>query len=700
MRASLRLVASMGWICLSPGVAGAQVPAGGEFQVNTYTTGDQIVPHIASLGGGGFVVVWDSAAQSAIVGRRHDAAGTPLGAEIQESVPSAYLRGLPSVAAYGAGRFVVTWTLAPTVMARRYDAAGLPLGSPMPVTSPPPMFYVPTTSHVSAAADGSFVVGASFFSGHSPVEPPFYLFNLFDRSDAPVCSTGTRSRPESAFLPDGGFVGVSTLRTLGFPPPVAQYQRFDRACVGPFLPLNTNTTLWAVDPSVAANANGDFVVAWASGPEFASSDTILARRFNAAGTPVGAELQVSAGTTNVKRLPSVGIAGDGSFQVAWESAGQDGSGAGIFARRFAADGTPREPEFQVNTYTTGAQSLPRVAADPNGNFVVAWQSAGQDGSGAGVFAQRFGGLRAAALAIDDGGNDVLEAGETATVSPSWRNVNGAAQTFGGSASSFTGPGAPGDPTYTLSDAVAAYGTVANGVTASCTATGDCYGVAVSVPTTRPAPHWDARLAEEITPGSLGLSQVWSVHLGGSFSDVPASNPFYRFVETLLHRGVTGGCAADRYCPESATTREQMAVFVVVAKEGAGYAPRACGTPVFPDVPASSAFCPWIEELARRGVVSGCGGGLYCPQAAVSREEMAVFVLRTLDPALSPPPCAAPPMFGDVPPSSSFCRWIEELARRAVVTGCGNGNYCPTAPVTREQMGVFIAVTFGLTLYGP
>jgi hypothetical protein len=58
------------------------------------------------------------------------------------------------------------------------------------------------------------------------------------------------------------------------------------------------------------------------------------------------------------------------------------------------------------------------------------------------------------------------------------------------------------------------------------------------------------------------------------------------------------------------------------------------------------------------------------------------------------------MFNDVPASSPFCPWIEELARRGVVSGCGGGNYCPAAPVTREQMAVFISATFGLQLYGP
>jgi hypothetical protein len=100
------------------------------------------------------------------------------------------------------------------------------------------------------------------------------------------------------------------------------------------------------------------------------------------------------------------------------------------------------------------------------------------------------------------------------------------------------------------------------------------------------------------------------------------------------------------------------------------------------------------------VVTGCGGGNYCPTAPVTREQMAVFVLRTLDPALSPPNCVPPNLYLDVPETSAFCRWIEELTNRSVVSGCGGGNYCPTNPVTREQMGVFIGGSFSLSLYGP
>ena len=207
------------------------------------------------------------------------------------------------------------------------------------------------------------------------------------------------------------------------------------------------------------------------------------------------------------------------------------------------------------------------------------------------------------------------------------------------------------------------------------------------------------MGEALLPANLGASKTWTLHVGDSFDDVPRTNGFYRFVETIIHRGVTAGCGPSTFCPTQPTSRAQMAVFVLAAKEGPASVPPACGSPMFADVPATSPFCPWIEELARRGVVAGCGGGNFCPDDAVTREQVAVFVLRTQDPQLTPSACGTP-VFNDVPASSPFCPWIEELARRNVVSGCGGGNYCPAAPVTREQMAVFIAGGFGLQLYGP
>jgi hypothetical protein len=59
-----------------------------------------------------------------------------------------------------------------------------------------------------------------------------------------------------------------------------------------------------------------------------------------------------------------------------------------------------------------------------------------------------------------------------------------------------------------------------------------------------------------------------------------------------------------------------------------------------------------------------------------------------------------PTFLDVPCSSGFASWIEELVARGITAGCGGGNYCPTSSVTRGQMAVFLTSTFGLKLYGP
>jgi hypothetical protein len=300
-------------------------------------------------------------------------------------------------------------------------------------------------------------------------------------------------------------------------------------------------------------------------------------------------------------------------------------------------------------------------------------------------------LGSAGLAVDTAGNAVLEPNETAVVAPSWFNACVSPASFGGTLSNFTGPTGVA---YSVPDSVATYSIPAFNA-GSCSSTGDCYSVLATTPA-RPVTHWDTTVFEQVA----GNGRTWTLHVGASFTDVPTSSAFYRFVETILHKNVTGGCTATTYCPASSTTREQMAVFVLVAKEGPGFTPQVCvsGSERFTDVPASSPFCKWIEEIARRQVVGGCTPTTYCPAAAVTREQVAVFALKTADPPANPPACGTP-MFADVPASSPFCRWIEELVRRGVVAGCGGGNYCPTTNVTREQMSVFLTVTFGLTLYG-
>ena len=101
-----------------------------------------------------------------------------------------------------------------------------------------------------------------------------------------------------------------------------------------------------------------------------------------------AQTVVNAYTTSAQGRSSVAADGQGRFIVVWASNGQDGDGTGIFGRRFDADGAPLGDDFAVNTYTTGDQSLPRVAANADGDFVVVWQ--GEAGASRDdVFGRRF-----------------------------------------------------------------------------------------------------------------------------------------------------------------------------------------------------------------------------------------------------------------------------------------------------------------------
>ena len=145
--------------------------------------------------------------------------------------------------------------------------------------------------------------------------------------------------------------------------------------------------------------------------------------------------------------------------------------------------------------------------------------------------------------------------------------------------------------------------------------------------------------------------------------------------------------APLYCPNAFVRRDQMAVFLLKTEHGSTHVPPSC-LGVFPDVACPGLFADWIEELASEGITAGCGGGDYCPLSPVTREQMAVFLLKTEHgSAHTPPPCTG--VFADVPCPSPFAPWIEELAAEGVTGGCGSGDYCPASPVTRAQMSVFL-----------
>ena len=115
-----------------------------------------------------------------------------------------------------------------------------------------------------------------------------------------------------------------------------------------------------------------------------------------------------------------------------------------------------------------------------------------------------------------------------------------------------------------------------------------------------------------------------------FSDVPVSGKEWMepWIDQYYREGMTAGCGGGNYCPENNVTRAEMAVFVLRALHGGGYAPPAASG-VFADVPVAGKewMEPWIIQFYNEGITTGCGGGNYCPENNVTRAEMAVFIGR-------------------------------------------------------------------------
>jgi hypothetical protein len=177
-----------------------------------------------------------------------------------------------------------------------------------------------------------------------------------------------------------------------------------------------------------------------------------------------------------------------------------------------------------------------------------------------------------------------------------------------------------------------------------------------------------------------------------FSDVPGSQQFYFHITKLVANAITVGCGTGIYCPLNSVTRQQMAVFLLKSKNGLCYVPPPC-TGVFPDVPCSSGFAPWIEALAAAGITGGCGGGNYCPTNPVTRQQMAVFLLKTKHGSSYVPPACNGDFLDVACPGNPFADWIEQLAAENITGGCGGGNYCPAQAVRRDQMAAFLYNTF-------
>ena len=379
-------------------------PLGPEFRVNTYATGDQRTPAVASDASGNFVVVWASETQdgssAGVFGQRFAVSGALLGPEFRVNTSTAGGQLHPSVGSDPAGNFVVVWQSdlqdgsGPGVFGQRYASSGVPAGPEFRVNT----YTTGVQSYPSVASDasGNFVVvwqsfhqdgdgygvfGQRYASSGAPLGPEFRVsthipsFQGFPSIAAD--SSGNFVVAWQSFLQDGSYFGVFGQRYASSGSPL-----------GPEFQVNTFVLDYQYVPDVASDASGNFVVTWMSFLQDGSYAGVFGQRYASSGAPLGSEFLVNTYTTYSQGFHSVAADSSGNFVVVWLSP-PDGSSFGVFGQRYASSGVPLGPEFRVNSYTTSYQGGPSVAANSPGNFVVVWQSDTQDGSGYGVFGQRY-----------------------------------------------------------------------------------------------------------------------------------------------------------------------------------------------------------------------------------------------------------------------------------------------------------------------
>ncbi len=276
-------------------------------------------------------------------------------------------------------------------------------------------------ARVARAAGGSFVVvwqsdgqdeddngtndygiyGQRYYANGTPHGGPFQVNSHL---------VGDQQHPAVEMNDDGSFVVVWESRhgqdgdDSGI---FAQRYDVDGQPAGIEFQVNTHSDNRQTSPSVAADAAGNFIVAWDSKNQVheSSGEDVFARRFGPNGDPLISDTNldgvIDAGDTNeefpvneytngLQGGPSVVVSPAGNFVVSWSSySHQGGIPYDIYARRYNPDGTATDGEFRANTETEDYQTGRGLAIDANGNFVIAWGSKHQDGDGWGVYAQRY-----------------------------------------------------------------------------------------------------------------------------------------------------------------------------------------------------------------------------------------------------------------------------------------------------------------------
>jgi hypothetical protein len=388
----------------TPPSGGGLVREGNEFRINQDNDEDEECPSVARTADGGFLVAWEQGVSLGevalgILARRFDSSGMPAADEFDVTDDTGTSE--PNVATDAAGNSLVVWrdTTQADIRGRFFDPDGEPIGNDFRIED----FGVsPAIGKAAGGTEGRFlvawsdlgvddsglgIVGQLVEVGEEPNSD--FLINSY--------TGGDQSEPFVAGNDSGQFLVVwtgyddSDGDAAGI---FAQRLGSGGQRLGRELQVNSYTRDDQSRPNAAFLSDGGFVIVWAGSRRDGANGGIFAQRFSSAGARAGTEFQVNTYTIGDQDTPVVVPAG-GGFVVAWESEegsggdAQDGSEGGIFAQRFGSNGVPIGTEFQVNSYTRDDQGPLAAAATEDGELVIVWESDGQDDHGEGVFGQRF-----------------------------------------------------------------------------------------------------------------------------------------------------------------------------------------------------------------------------------------------------------------------------------------------------------------------
>lgn len=383
---------------------GQATPHAGQFQVNSFTTGSQYRPAIAVDAQGRMVAVWQSSGgevgdpDGSVQGQRYSAAAVAQGTQFQVNSATLGIQGRPDVAHLSNGEFVVVWdspsstgtdSSSWSVHGQRFTAGGSPLGTEFQVNT-----YTtgPQRSpRVAAGGAGEFVV-VWHSRGSAGTDPATYSIQgrRYSGTGVPqgsefqvnALTTDDQFSPSVAVAPGGSFwVVFNTNAEVGGDVDGSVLARFYLASGVPREPqellLNSSMLGTQRNPRVAARNDGIFLAVWES-DESAGTDpafSIQAYFLDSIGDPLGDEFQVNTYTTGYQTRPAV-AAYDGGFVVSWQSLALVDPGQTTDIR---ATHVGLASDFAVNTLTADEQYFAGIAADPRGNFVVVWTSRGSVG---------------------------------------------------------------------------------------------------------------------------------------------------------------------------------------------------------------------------------------------------------------------------------------------------------------------------------